>query len=755
MNLKEHSDLQKTCAEAQQTVRDSSWAHALHDFLRYVEDADLETRSSLEFHQRIWDDNPVSAIGMGTVPVKFAIEDPVFRAWVAKQSLAALPESGEPRIAALREFYESIQERLAPGVSRTPRLKIFRVLAAFFPKDFTTVADVTRLRQLHAAMGLPRGVHVVAQHADILRRLDQVIGPPGDGIRGVLERMCVPWMLHTYYVANDERASTETVGDRPGSEKLKPLPAARRRRGMTGVSGGFDSILNILEFAKDGVGRDDLIDHIRTLAPQVKDSTLNTNINTLIAEYDVLRREGELYRLTARGETLLESGDPEDLADWIVTRILGPDHILIWLAQDPSMSRSELLNKIKTVNPRWTSTFGPALLLSNMRQFDFIERDSSNNYSLTNAGQQWAQRIDWTPESLPKKDEEIDPEQDTDEAAQDDAGTVTVVQKPCLAQIISSINQKSHFAETVISRLHNGLWSHARRHFAVLTGLSGSGKTRLASSYARAISGNDAASSRRVRVIAVQPGWYDPSALLGYVNPLRTETYVRTEFLEFVMQAVDDPEHPYTVVLDEMNLSRPEQYLAPILSTMEIPGSSIVLHREGDSLDGVPAAVPYPNNLVVIGTVNMDETTHGLSDKVLDRAFTIEFWKIDLAKYPKWGTWGLEPADETIARSLLEQLMASLEPARLHFGWRTVEDVLGYLVAATGENDQYHVDNELDSVIYAKVLPKLRGDDSPSFRKALDTCAQVLADFGLVQSEQRVVELRRDLLATGSARFWR
>ena len=63
--------------------------------------------------------------------------------------------------------------------------------------------------------------------------------------------------------------------------------------------------------------------------------------------------------------------------------------------------------------------------------------------------------------------------------------------------------------------------------------------------------------------------------------------------------------------------------MAPILSAMET-GAAIVLHREGDALDGMAATIPYPNNLAIIGTVNMDETTHGLSDKVLDRAFAIE-----------------------------------------------------------------------------------------------------------------------------------
>ena len=82
--------------------------------------------------------------------------------------------------------------------------------------------------------------------------------------------------------------------------------------------------------------------------------------------------------------------------------------------------------------------------------------------------------------------------------------------------------------------------------------------------------------------------------------------------------------------------------------------------------EGIPATIRYPGNLVIIGTVNMDETTHGISDKVLDRAFTIEFWDIDLDSYPRWSKRDLSIETETIARALMKDLMGSLKPARMH-----------------------------------------------------------------------------------------
>ena len=89
-------------------------------------------------------------------------------------------------------------------------------------------------------------------------------------------------------------------------------------------------------------------------------------------------------------------------------------------------------------------------------------------------------------------------------------------------------------------------------------------------------------------------------------------------------------------VLDEMNLSHPEQYLAPILSAMEREDGDIPLHGGNGDEYGVPPSIRYPGNFVLIGTVNMDETTMGISDKVLDRAFTLEFWDIDVDQWPGW-----------------------------------------------------------------------------------------------------------------------
>ena len=311
------------------------------------------------------------------------------------------------------------------------------------------------------------------------------------------------------------------------------------------------------------------------------------------------------------------------------------------------------------------------------------------------------------------------------------------------------------FDPAMVESLHLGLWAHERRHFAVLTGLSGTGKTQLAVEYAKALTEQTGESNDRICTIAVQPGWHDPTPLLGYVNPL-VDRYTETAFLEFLIRATKNrSQQPHVCILDEMNLSHPEQYLAPILSAMELADGPIELHRDKKKVDGIPPSIPYPDNLVLIGTVNMDETTMGISDKVLDRAFTLEFWDVDVDRWPGWEHSPLRDPDKEKVKAILEQIMAALRPARLHFGWRVIEEVVRFMEQRQVQNAELPMEAALDQVLYAKVLPKLRGDDAPRVRSALNDCKAALGERNLTGCRRKVDELIEDLNEIGSFRFWR
>jgi 5-methylcytosine-specific restriction protein B len=326
-----------------------------------------------------------------------------------------------------------------------------------------------------------------------------------------------------------------------------------------------------------------------------------------------------------------------------------------------------------------------------------------------------------------------------------------------IAEHFESIREAGRliFDQDMVEALHLGLWARERRHFAVLTGLSGTGKTQLALEYAKALTGEDGESKARICTIAVQPGWYDPTPLLGYVNPLGESRYNATEFLRFLIRATENPSQPHVCVLDEMNLSHPEQYLAPILSAMELEHGEIELHSGDADEYGIASSIHYPDNLVLIGTVNMDETTMGISDKVLDRAFTLEFWDVDVDRWPGWERTSLVDQDREATMAVLTRLMEALSPARLHFGWRVIEEVVRFMEQRQAQSAALSVNDALDRVLYAKVLPKLRGDDSPRFRNALADCQTALKERNLTRSTRKVDELIEDVDQTGSFRFWR
>ncbi|WP_248767242.1 hypothetical protein [Pseudomonas sp. MWU12-2345] len=701
------------------------------------------------FQLELWNTQAVSATGMGHVDISqvAANAEIAERLWQLKVAYAASSNSND-REALISDAWSKLVISVAPLCKRQPRLKMYRLFALLCPGAFTTIAHFRKLRELALHLGLKYSAEPrLVLHRLVLERLDQVLGPaPAPLTREGATRLTLPWLLYVTHVQNPELEATEVSDPESRDERLNPLPAERRRRGMVAIGGGLATIQAMIEFLVQSSTRDDFIDHLQSISPQSKRSTLHTQLNALMAEWGVIRANGASLHLTSRGEALLESGDPDEVIDWMITRILGFDYLLAALSENP-LSRREALLTLRQANPNWTSDFAPSSLFGWLRSLQLIELNDKW-VRLTDRGEQWVKRIHWTPKPLPPQDG-TDPLVAITQATP----SAELAERPKLKDIIQGFDTLLPFPPALIGQLDAGLWSHPRRHFAVLTGLSGAGKTQLARGYALSLWQAEPDPSEGLLIVPVQPGWHDCSSLLGYVNPLESESYVRTRVLDFILQAASDPTRPYTLVLDEMNLSHPEQYLAPFLSAMET-GESIDLHGQIEAINGVPAAIAYPANLVIIGTVNMDETTHGLSDKVLDRASVIEFWNIDVQAYPGWDQADLEPEQLATLRELMDRLMNVLRPARLHFGWRTLHDIIGYL-QQTRRGEVIDFKAALDQAIYSKVLPKLRGEDSPRLQKVFEGLHETLHLHGLASCTDKVNDMLQDLLHSGSTRFWR
>lgn len=747
VNLTDDVQLKNVLVDIKPSEKSPTWINELESFLYYVHGADLEERKTEKFHTRLWEENPVSGVGMGTVNIDAAIQDPGFRSWLAEESLKPLPAASDARLAQLQALYNEMVKRLKVFSSRTPRVKIFRVMAALYPGQFTTIADAVRVLECYQTwFGSGKKPSTIVCHWNLVTRLNDLLGPCGNSFRDLAERMAIPWMVYdsTDFI-NKQDAEVE-VTNPLGQVELKPLPASQRRKGFTSIRGGLDTITNSLSFVLAGVPREDLMDYLRAEFPDYRESSLRTLINILKNEFYVVTEKDGFFLPTARGELYLETNDPQELIPLFLTRTLGVDHVLLALKDEP-LSKAHLIYLLKKVNPGWTTDYAPTVMLKWLKDFGLLQFDDAGVYSITAAGKSWADLIHWQPEFL-KAVENIDIVEVGGVVPELDAFAVDQ------AALVNRVIAETAFPASVVTQLHFGLWGHRQRHFAIMAGLSGSGKTLLAKRYAEALASQfTELPARNVFIQPVQPGWYDPAPLFGYINPLVADNYIRPRFLDFLLVATSQPDQPFVVILDEMNLSHPEQYFAPVLSSME-SGSDLVLHNEGDAFDGVPNKIPYPKNVAFIGTVNMDETTHGISDKVLDRAFTLEFWDINLDDYPKWEVHELPAAAVNEVKGCLGALLAALAPVRMHFGWRTVEDVLSYLSVASRFND-FVLKVAMDDVVYARVLPKLRGAESTRIHEALQKTIEVLRARELVRCCNKVENLKNDLAETGMMRFWR
>jgi MoxR-like ATPase len=272
-----------------------------------------------------------------------------------------------------------------------------------------------------------------------------------------------------------------------------------------------------------------------------------------------------------------------------------------------------------------------------------------------------------------------------------------------------------HYPNGEVRRFHIALNFLPYKHFVILSGLSGTGKTQLALKYARAVHGltSNIADDPLIFECPVRPEWTDPTGLTGYFDVL-TNRYVVPTFLEAVLVATAHRESPVFVILDEMNLARVEYYLSDVLSCMETEGR-LQLHSNSVPLEGttgasIRAELPLPANLFIIGTINIDETTNPVSDKVLDRASVIDMSSVDVPGFlASLETRFPELKDARAAsEAKLTEVHGLMQQYGLGFGYRLIEEFVRYHAFDAAHLNSPTTD-VTDQLLVQKVLVKLRG----------------------------------------------
>jgi len=324
------------------------------------------------------------------------------------------------------------------------------------------------------------------------------------------------------------------------------------------------------------------------------------------------------------------------------------------------------------------------------------------------------------------------------------------------------ISEKNHFKSLSFSEFglimdHQFILRYTAslltKPFVILSGLTGSGKTKLAQAFAMWICED----KNQYALVPVGADWTNREPLIGYPNSLKSNHYVKPDsgVLDILLRAQEnflenDQElrrcKPYFLILDEMNLSHVERYFADFLSAME-SGDEIKLYAGGnrygefDDMDNpvesskIPCQILLPKNLFIVGTVNIDETTYMFSPKVLDRANTIEFRvsKEEMGKYLKdakplkmdaINSKGKENAgsfmqlagrdsiqiDRKKHKDIFLAFFEKLQTVAAEFGYRTANEMtelVAYLIHFGLTDNQ-----AIDFAIMQKLLPKLHGSRS-------------------------------------------
>jgi hypothetical protein len=320
-----------------------------------------------------------------------------------------------------------------------------------------------------------------------------------------------------------------------------------------------------------------------------------------------------------------------------------------------------------------------------------------------------------------------------------------------IEHVVAYVCERAGFTEFDVRRFHTALKS---KRFVVLSGLTGTGKSTLARLYAESLdisSDND-----QFARIAVRPNWIDQSEVLGYINPI-TNDFQPGWLASMMLRCRRNPNRLHFCLLDEMNLAPVEQYLADVLSAIEEEGSGstprITLYpvdARPNNRDEWPPSITLPPNLFFVGTVNIDESTRALTDRVIDRGHMIQLsvtvgrehhreprerleprWRVE---HHDW-TQTCQGDPDPRFHDFLIAVSEILQKMRIGMGIRTHIEIERFIANATASLDP---EDALDVALLQRLVPKIQGYRR-DLADALQELRELFAETGADRSA-RVIE---------------
>lgn len=359
--------------------------------------------------------------------------------------------------------------------------------------------------------------------------------------------------------------------------------------------------------------------------------------------------------------------------------------------------------------------------------------------------------------------------------AKDHEKTKEMTVKEQIAAIRKYIDEKGFsYGEGIVENFYLSLKS---KPFVILTGISGTGKTSLVRLFAEAI-------EAEYKLVSVRPDWSDSSDLFGYADI--NQRFVPGAIIDFIKQAELDPAKPYFLCLDEINIARVEYYMSDIISLIETrrfengvivtePVLSSASYGNDSSAAEKYGDVILPENLYIVGTVNIDETAFPLSKKVLDRANIIEFSYVDLMSMPSFDKENagkitatndllvskyltLNDCDEADYEYIadvcaaLSRINVILETANAHVGYRVRDEIVFYMLL-NREIGLLDDKRAFDSQIVQKILPRVQGG-SESVNAVLSELSKLCESEKYEASANKINFMIKRYEEDGFASYW-